>query len=193
MSDKMNIYEKLQIMRVKLQQKNIKKSGFNKFAGYHYYELADILPPINELQAEYKTCSIVNFGKEEAVLTIINTENPEEIITFVSPMAELALKGANAIQNIGGIETYSRRYLYMAAFEIVEADYFDAVQCKDEPKKQKPKKEAPKNTESKHNYRNELIEKLKEKHIDVNEFAKMHKLNATTSQETFKKIIEELG
>lgn len=130
----MNIYEKLQNMRVELQQKNIKKSGKNKFAGYEYYELSDILPPINELQAKYKTCSYVTFSKEEATLTIVNAEQLEEKIEFTSPMAELTLKGTHPIQNLGGIETYQRRYLYMTAWEIVENDYFDSVQGKERPK-----------------------------------------------------------
>lgn len=128
----MNIYEKLQNMRVELQQKNIKKSGKNKFAGYEYYELSDILPPINELQANYKTCSFISYNKDEATLKIVNAENPEEEISFTSPMAELTLKGTHPIQNLGGIETYQRRYLYMTAWEIVENDYFDATQGKDQ-------------------------------------------------------------
>ena len=126
-----NIYEKLQEMRVELQQQNIKKSGKNKFAGYNYYELSDILPPINQLQAKYKTCSFVRFNREEAVLTIVNSETPDEKIEFTSPMAELTLKGGQEIQNLGGVETYQRRYLYMAAWEIVENDYFDAIQGKE--------------------------------------------------------------
>ena len=65
-------------MRVELQQKNIKKSGRNKFAGYDYFELSDILPPINELQAKYKTCSFVSFNSEEATLKIVNAEDPKE-------------------------------------------------------------------------------------------------------------------
>lgn len=137
----MNIFEKLQNMRVELQQMNIKKSGKNKFAGYDYYELADILPPINELQAKYNTCSFIKFNKEEAVLTITNSEKPEEKIEFTSPMAELTLKGTHPIQNLGGIETYQRRYLYMAAWEIVENDYFDCVQGK----AQKPQAKAKAN------------------------------------------------
>ena len=38
-------------MRQELSFKNanVKKSGQNKFAGYTYYELSDILPAINKL------------------------------------------------------------------------------------------------------------------------------------------------
>lgn len=124
----MNIYEKLQAMRVALQGMNIKKSGENKFAGYKYYELGDFLPPINQLMKEHNVCSIVSYGIEAATLTLINTEKPEETISFYSPMAEATLKGAHPIQNLGAVETYQRRYLYMTAFEIVEADALDATQ-----------------------------------------------------------------
>lgn len=130
-----NIYEKLQEMRVELQQMNIKKSGKNKFAGYEYYELGDILPPINELQDKYKTCSFINFDSEKATLTIINTEKTEEKIEFTCPMTSISLKGAHDVQNMGALQTYNRRYLYMNCFEIVENEYFDSVQGKNESHK----------------------------------------------------------
>lgn len=129
MSD--NIYKKLQDVRVKLQRLNIKKTGKNSFSGYDYYELGDILPPINDFMAEYGLCSHVTFDSDFARLTIINAENPEETLTFTSPMAGVSLKGAHDIQNLGAVETYQRRYLYLAAFEIVEHDFFDATQGKD--------------------------------------------------------------
>lgn len=124
----MNIYEKLQSMRVALQALNIKKSGKNTYAGYEYFELGDFMPPINQLMKEHGVCSIVSYGPEAATLTLINIEKPEESIVFSSPMAEATLKGAHPIQNLGAVETYQRRYLYMTAFEIVEADALDATQ-----------------------------------------------------------------
>lgn len=126
----MNIYEKLQCMRVELQKKKIHKSGRNKFAGYDYFELSDILPHINQLQEKHKTCSFITFDREIAKLTILNSEKVDEKIEFTIPMATLSLKGANEVQNLGGCQTYSRRYLYLNAFEIVEHDYFDAIQGK---------------------------------------------------------------
>lgn len=126
----MNIYEKLQTMRVALQSKNLKKSGQNSFAKYSYYELADFLPAINQIMLENKVTSIITFNSENAVLTLVNTEKPDEVITFASPMREAVLKGAHPIQNLGAIETYSRRYLYMTAFEIVESDTLDAIHDK---------------------------------------------------------------
>lgn len=127
----MNIYEKLQKMRVELQALNIKKSGKNTYAGYEYFELGDFMPPINQLMQSNGVCSVVSYGAEAATLTLINIEKPEETITFTSPMANAELKGAHPIQNLGAVETYQRRYLYMTAFEIVEADALDATQGAD--------------------------------------------------------------
>lgn len=121
----MNIYEKIQKVKEEFLAKNIKKSGQNKFAGFSYYELSDITPPLIELCNKYKLFTAFRFTNEEAVLEIVNIEEPKEVQLYSSPMEELELKGCNKIQALGGTETYQRRYLYMAAFDIIEADLFD--------------------------------------------------------------------
>ena len=123
----MNIYEKLNKCRIELQTMNLKKSGQNKFAGYYYYELADFLPVVNKLFNGNKLFSRVSFGTELATLTIVNTEKPEEMVVFESPMSSAALKGCHEVQNLGAVQTYLRRYLYTVALEIVEHDALDAV------------------------------------------------------------------
>ena len=124
----MNIYEKLALARVELQTMNVRKSGHNKFAGYDYYELRDILPPINNLMVKYKMLGVVKFGLEVATLTIVDAEKPEDTILFACPMSTAELKGCHKVQNDGAVQTYLRRYLWTAAFEIVEADALDSTQ-----------------------------------------------------------------
>jgi hypothetical protein len=46
-------------------------------------------------------------------------------------MAEANLKGNHEIQNLGAVETYQRRYLWMTAMEIVEHDILDSGREKD--------------------------------------------------------------
>lgn len=132
----MNIYEKLQTVRVTLQEKNLKKSGKNTYSNYEYYELADFLPAIMQLMAANKMTSAVSFTKDQATLTLIDTEKPDAQIIFTSPMAGASLKAAHEIQNLGAVETYQRRYLYMTAFEIVEADFLDISKGKEVPANQ---------------------------------------------------------
>jgi hypothetical protein len=131
-----NVYKKLQKCRVELKQVEIKESGNNKFAGYTYMELGDFLPHIVDLCDKYSLCTIVSFGGI-ASLTVVNSDDPQEQIVFTSPMSTADLKGCHAIQNLGAVETYLRRYLYVAAFDIVEHDALDSTQGKKDEKEQK--------------------------------------------------------
>lgn len=120
-----NIYQKLQKSRVELQAKNLKKSGKNSYSNYEYFELGDFLPGVNEVCNNNGLATIFHFEKEIAILTIIDVDNPESIIKFETPIEMAAIKGSSTIQQIGGTQTYARRYLYMMAFEIAETDIVD--------------------------------------------------------------------
>ena len=121
-----NVYSKLQAARIALQSKKLNKSGHNKFAGYSYFELADFLPTVQQIFSELGLCGTVSFTKDYADLRIVNVDKPEEFIAFSSPMFEANLKGCHPIQNLGAMETYSRRYLWVTAMEIVEHDALDS-------------------------------------------------------------------
>lgn len=137
----MNIYEKIQTVKEELLKSELKKSGENKFAGFKYYELKDFIPKLIELCNKHKLFTAFRFTKEEAVLEIVNIEEPKEVQLYSSPMEELELKGCNKVQALGGTETYQRRYLYMAAFDIIEADLFDKTSGSDGNESKKITKE----------------------------------------------------
>jgi len=130
----MSVYKKLQDARIKLQNTELRKSGHNKFAGYKYFELGDFLPAIQGICAQMGLCGVVSFNHEMAFLQIIDTEDGTSIM-FTSPMSSAALKGCHDVQNLGAVQTYLRRYLWVNAFEIVEHDALEAVTGKDEPAK----------------------------------------------------------
>jgi len=134
----MNIYKKLQLCRKELKSLPIPESGNNKFAGYTYMELGDFLPHIVDLCEAHGLCTLISFG-ETATLTVVNSDKPEEQIVFHSPMSTASLKGCHEIQNLGAVETYLRRYLYVSAFDIVEHDALDSTQGKAEPQQQAAK------------------------------------------------------
>lgn len=128
----MNIYEKINKVRIQFQEKNIKMGGKNAFAGYNYYELADILPTINVLCDQIGLSNIISFGVDLATMTITNVEKPEEYVLVTSPMSTASLKGCHEVQNLGAVETYIRRYLYQTAYEIIESDALNKTQGKPE-------------------------------------------------------------
>ena len=127
----MNVYQKLNAARAKFHSIELKKSGHNKFAGYKYFELGDFIIPALEIFKEFGLTGIISFGKETADLRIVNNEKPEEVIVIESPMSSAALKGCHEVQNLGAVQTYLRRYLWVAALEIVEHDAIDSAPAKD--------------------------------------------------------------
>lgn len=152
-----NCYRKLAKARVLLQQKKLKKSGMNKFAGFSYFELADFLPAVNEIFDELGMCATFRIDSAyteetdsgqiienpaKAFLGIINTDNTDDRIWFSSEIAEAGTKGASPIQQLGSVHTYMRRYLYMEALEIVESDGLDPLNGTDNIEGGKPRKTA---------------------------------------------------
>ena len=129
-----NVYQKLLEARVLFMEEDVKKSGKNMNMSYKYFELQDIVPVATPIFQKVGLLPVTNFTEEEATMTIINVDAPQEFITFNSPMREIApivsSKGTevtNAIQRLGSVETYQRRYLYMVALDIVESDTIEAA------------------------------------------------------------------
>lgn len=122
----MKVYRKLVAVRSELQSMALSKSGHNKFAGYKYFELGDFLPSIQMLFNKHGLCDVISFTEDLATMVIYDTDDGSSV-TFTSPMGSAQLKGCHEVQNIGAVETYQRRYLYVTALAIVEHDALDAT------------------------------------------------------------------
>jgi len=123
------IHAKLMAARMELHAMSLKKSGRNTFSNYEYFELGDFLPQTLKILSGLQVCSVVSYDNEFARLCLVDIEDGSTI-TITSPMAEAHLKGAHPIQNLGAVETYQRRYLWMTAMEIVENDIIDKTHDK---------------------------------------------------------------
>ena len=178
-----NIYQKIQLVKESILKENLKKSGENKYAGFKYYELADFTPSIIKLCNEVGLFTKITFSEELATLRIVNVDKPEEFEEYTSPMRNLVLKGCNEIQALGGVETYSRRYLYMSAFDIIENDMFDAKSGEVVESKATPKQV-------------EILEKVytgetREKLLKANNVDKLEDLSVKKASDLIKKIMEK--
>jgi hypothetical protein len=146
----MSVHKKLMAARVKLQSIQMKKSGLNKFAGYSYFELGDFIPHVQTIFNEIGLCGVVSFSTEYAQLCITDVEDGT-VVVITSPMAEANLKGAHPIQNLGATLSYQRRYLWMAAMELVEGDAIDSAPPIEAPKAEpKPSPVQPLKPPTKH-------------------------------------------
>lgn len=131
-----SVYERLTQARVDLQSKELKKSGYNPYGKFAYFQLMDFLPAINQIFLDRGLCSRFYILDDVAYLEIIAVDTAEKLL-FTSPVAEGGIKGATPIQNLGGIHTYMRRYLWLEAMEIVEHDTIDSL-SNDQKKPKEP-------------------------------------------------------
>jgi hypothetical protein len=133
------VFSKLQKARVLLQEQPLKKSGFNSFAGFKYFELGDFLKQANVIFDNLGLCPVFSISDGLATLRIHDSEFGGMII-FRSPTADASNEKSKAppIQSLGSMHSYLRRYLYLNALELIENDVVDATIGKDEPRSAKP-------------------------------------------------------
>lgn len=130
----LGIYKKLQLARVTVQAAGLKKTGYNDYSNFYYFQLEDFLPSATSVFKEIGLTPIFTLNHKSddnglqsdfATLTIINNDDTEEQVTFEAPYKE-ATNSSNPIQNLGSSITYLRRYLYMMALDLSETDIVDS-------------------------------------------------------------------
>ena len=128
-----NVYQKLLKARALFLNSAVTKSGKNMQLAFKYFELDDIVPTATHIFEDIGLISLVSFEGEKAVMRILNTDNPEEFVSFTAPFAALepivsntGKKATNEMQALGSSITYMRRYLYMIALDICEPDEIDS-------------------------------------------------------------------
>lgn len=201
------IYSKLAKARVMLQQSNLKKSGFNNYGKYYYFELSDFLPRVNEIFNELGLFSQFyididttpdNQVVEMAHLKIYNANNiADDCIDFKSTTASADIKGATPIQMLGGKHTYMRRYLWLACMEIVENDSQDAQDTTNNTNYQAKRNSLTSNKKITANqkaliesvYKNENLTKL----LEINNLKSLDDMSMTKADEIIIKLKEKAG
>jgi len=145
----MTVYRKLQATRLALVESGIKKTGHNTYGGWKYYELGDFIPTVHKLFDAAGLCGVVTFG-DMATLTVYDTDTGDKV-EFSTPIVYAEAAKGQPIQMLGSTHTYLRRYLWLLAMEIVEADAVDAApqEEKAEPIKIAPKTKPPAKIEGK--------------------------------------------
>lgn len=133
----MNVFGKLAEARAKFKTAKVQKSGENKFQGYKYFELADILNAVTDINREVGLATVETVTADRATLEVVNVDDPADRAAFSVPMSTAQLKGCHPVQNLGAAITYVRRYLYQNAYSVAEPDQLDSgKQTMDEaPKK----------------------------------------------------------
>ena len=127
--------ESWQEVRYELTKVELKKTGYNPYGKFNFFQLDDFMPTVIRLMHErglYSRTWIGYEGDIEFAYLVIGKGNEEMVYKF--PTAE-ANNSQNPIQNAGSKITYCRRYLWMLATELTENDLVDAVSGSPDDKK----------------------------------------------------------
>lgn len=129
----MNVYQKLILARELFLAENVQKTGKNMHLSFKYFELDDIVPVATKIFSRIGLLPMVNFIDGNALMSIANTDKPEEVVSFTAPFDKIepiankeGKMATNSMQALGSSITYMRRYLYMMVLDICEADSIDA-------------------------------------------------------------------
>ena len=125
--DDLKLLTKIEQIKKEFREQGVTKSG----TGYHYkfFELKDIVPRLQDLNMEYNIATQFHFNKHSSKLIVIDLDSGSTI-TFNSPNPTNPNNNdpKKQMQDIGSIQTYQRRYLYLQLLDIVEADPIDNQQ-----------------------------------------------------------------
>lgn len=165
-----NIYMKIAEINHKLNCTELKKSGFNKFGNFAYYELEDLLPTIEESCYENGLLMQFQFDNSKAVIRFINTDNPKETYSNSIPLQSRELPDLpkmNEFQVYGSMMTYYKRYLLLNTFNISERSIIDNDAYEEMQKKEKSKKPAKKEQAKQEQKEKTGVEKEIEKYCKI--------------------------
>ena len=122
----LNIWQKLFLVRDEFAKAEVKRTGKNMQLSSMFYELADIVPVARPIFNKYRLIPHVTFGDGKAKMLIVDVDSPTERLGFELDVQTYdGNKAVTPPQAYGAVVTYYRRYLYMVALDIVEADYLD--------------------------------------------------------------------
>lgn len=122
-------------IKKELHNREIPKSGYNKFGKYKYHELSDFLSHIVELNEKYKVDDSIVMSPLDGTASLVITsweDGSEKTITVPYGEAQMLSQGGGEskvdyIQRVGATVTYMRRYLYQTAYDIIENDVVDSM------------------------------------------------------------------
>jgi len=159
-----NVWQKLLTARAKFLEADVQKTGKNMHLSFKYFELEDIVPTGTRIFKEIGLIGLVSFTADTAQMTVVNTDNPEETISFFAPFNQISpiisnagKQATNEMQALGSSITYMRRYLWMMALDVCESDGIDPnIGAGEDEEDEPPKPKKPATAEQRASTKKEL-------------------------------------
>ena len=130
----MNLYQKVAKIKGEMSSMKFSKTGRNSFTKFNYFQLDDFEPTLEKLCSQYGIVTYFMFALDVARMVVVDADDPTQKIEVDSPVDVSFGKTSSKMQDIGAMQTYARRYLFMSFFGITESDFLDEVAGMDNPK-----------------------------------------------------------
>lgn len=117
-----NIYAKLNEARKIIRETPIKKEGFNDYGKYEFFTPSQIEGLVADACEKTGTMCLTNLKQDQfgyfQTLRFMSVDEPELYIDFELRTERPDITATNASQKMGGMDTFSERYIKMKVFTI---------------------------------------------------------------------------
>ena len=117
-----SIYQKLADARKIIKETEVKKAGTNSYSKYDYFTPEQVEHLVADASEKTKTLCTTNLRADEfgyyQELQFVDLEKPDNFLTFQMRTDVPEIKATNRTQQLGGMDTYSERYIKMKVFQI---------------------------------------------------------------------------
>lgn len=161
-----NIYQKLDRARKIIRETPIKKEGFNDYGKYEFFTPSQIEALVADACEKTKTMCLCNLKQDQygyyQTLQLIDLEQPDEeehsekdanprrpiSLWFELRTERPDITATNASQKMGGMDTFSERYIKMKVFTIRDNNLdFDSQNNTEDKSVRKSEQYKPKKSE----------------------------------------------
>lgn len=184
----LNVLSKLAEARLKIKASPIKKDAKNEYSKYDYFSPELVSKLVNDACIEADAIAVFNLKKDEfgyyGELTFTDMESGESLTTIMRTEKPV-ITATNETQQMGGMNTYAKRYALMSLFDIEDntIDFDGQDNTKSKPaQKTEPKtngtqvNELPWLNKSDPNYY-KIINRLQNKTATIQQIKDHYKIN----------------
>ena len=120
------VFAKITEAKYRMSLEAIKPSGKNDYQKFEYLELKDFIPKANKIFRDLKLNTQFDFSNPLEAKLIVRDLESQTMTEFVTQLPEVTEKTPNKfIQQVGALQTYARRYLYIQMLDLTVHDEID--------------------------------------------------------------------
>jgi hypothetical protein len=181
-----NVLSKLATARLFIKSHPIKKDGRNEFSKYDYFTPEIVSKLVNEACVESDIICVFSLKQDSlsyyGEIVTTDLETGEQLITEMRT-AKPMITATNETQQMGGMNTYAKRYAFMSLFDIEDntIDFDSQDNSKSKKQQSQPQNDLPWLNENTDEFKG-AVEKIKVGKSSVEALKKYFKISTKVQE-----------